>query len=193
MSLWAGEFGDSYTKRNADWNIDNRFAFWKDILPYRCKSVLEVGANVGRNLTAIESIRQMEFYATEPNDVAREQLKLGRNPDNITADFATRISFPDGVADLVFTCGVLIHIPFCDIAQSMAEIHRCARKWIVCAEYFAPSEEMVPYRGQNDALWRRDYGSLWMDQFPDLKCTDVGFAWKRKTGLDNLTWWKFEK
>jgi hypothetical protein len=52
---------------------------------------------------------------------------------------------------------------------------------------------MIPYRGHDNALWRRDYGSLFLDTFSDLKCTAHMFAWKRATGLDNLTFWVFEK
>jgi hypothetical protein len=29
--------------------------------------------------------------------------------------------------------------------------------------------------------------------FPDLTCIGHLFAWKRATGLDNLTFWVFEK
>ena len=52
---------------------------------------------------------------------------------------------------------------------------------------------MIPYRGHTDALWRRDYGSIWLDNFTDLHCQGAIFAWKRMTGLDNLTFWVFEK
>jgi hypothetical protein len=87
----------------------------------------------------------------------------------------------------------LIHVPPDKILASMKEIHRCSKRWIVCAEYFAPEERELPYRGQRNALWLRDYGSLWLDNFPDLTCIATFFAWKRMTGLDNLTFWLFEK
>jgi pseudaminic acid biosynthesis-associated methylase len=156
---------------------------------------LEVGANIGLNLEAISQLRACTLYACEPNDLARSQLpKLGVVPQtNITSDSADNLSFPAQVADLVFTCGVLIHIAPDKLHRSMQEIHRCSKRWIICGEYFAPNEEMVPYRGHNDALWRRDYGSLWLDQFPDLRPVECFFAWKRMTGLDNLTFWVFEK
>ena len=53
--------------------------------------------------------------------------------------------------------------------------------------------ETIPYRGHTEALFKRDFGSFWLDCFPDLRVLDYGFFWKRLTGLDNLTWWLFEK
>lgn len=192
--LWTRDFGDEYTIRNAKAD-DSRLTIWKIMLPRHVTSVLEVGANIGLNLEAIEQSTNCELFACEPNDSARTQL-IESNimpASHITADFADNLSFPDGIADLAFTCGVLIHIPADKLVASMREIHRCASQWIICGEYFAPSEEMVPYRGHNDALWRRDYGSIWLDNFKDLRCHGCLFAWKPLTGLDNITFWIFEK
>jgi pseudaminic acid biosynthesis-associated methylase len=191
MSLWEGDFGDDYTKRNFYTNVYDRKAMFKQLLPRHVESLLEVGANTGANINAIACFRNIEMFATEPNERARRHIQL--EPDHITGDYADHIQFPDGVADLAMTVGVLIHVPSNNLMPSMREIHRCSRRYILCGEYFAPNEEMVPYRGQNDALWRRDYGSLWLDAFPDLTCTQCTFAWKRTTGLDNLTFWLFEK
>lgn len=52
---------------------------------------------------------------------------------------------------------------------------------------------MFPYRGHDDRLFKRDFGGYWLDHFSDLWTVAYGFAWKRITGLDNLTWWLFEK
>jgi pseudaminic acid biosynthesis-associated methylase len=191
--LWRGEFGDSYTRRNALTDLRFRTEMWRILLPNNCTSILEVGANVGSNLEAISEFSNIELYACEPNELAREQLQEIVSPTHVTADWADKLSFPSGVADLVFTCGVLIHVPPDKLLKSLQEIHRCAKHWIICGEYFAPSEEMVPYRGHNDQLWRRDYGSLYLDNFSDLHCQSTTFAWDRMTGLDNLTFWVFQK
>lgn len=194
MSLWTGEFGNDYSRRQQT-SIEVRLAVWKMLLPVNCQSVLEVGANIGANLEAIGRLSDCELYASEPNDLAREELINAGfvHPSNITADFADKLSWPNDIADLVITSGLLIHIPPDKLLPSMREIHRCAKRWIISAEYFAPNEEMVPYRGHNNALWRRDYGSLWLDNFSDLACETCMFAWKRMTGLDNLTFWVMEK
>ena len=36
-------------------------------------------------------------------------------------------------------------------------------------------------------------GGFWLDHLPGLRVIAYGFSWKRLTGLDNLTWWLFEK
>lgn len=193
--LWRGNFGNEYTARNKRSPLGARLNAWKAIFPQNCQSVLEVGANVGQNLEAIAQISACDFYACEPNDYAREELvNLNlASPLNVTADTADKLSFPISHVDLVFTWGVLIHVPPDKLIKSMQEIHRVSKRWIIAAEYFAPQEEMIQYRGHDNALWRRDYGSLYLDNFPDLKCTMNMFAWKRMTGLDNLTIWVFEK
>lgn len=197
--LWAGDFGNDYTKRHSlGANPHVREWLWEQLLPPNCESVLEVGANAGLNLEAIaRSPRHCTatLYACEPNDLARaELLSLNLTSSSfITADYADKLSFPDHVAEVAITCGVLIHIPTDKLLASMREIHRCSARTIICAEYFAPSEEMIPYRGHNNALWRRDYGSLWLDNFPDLHCVQCLFAWKRITGLDNLTIWVLQR
>lgn len=189
--LWTGAFGDDYTKRQMDTHEARRY-IWGEILPFSSGSILEVGANVGANLAAIESLGDFTLFATEPNKQAFQQLisKGICATDNVADNLE---SYTDGMVDLVFTSGVLIHIPPEKLKASLSEIHRVAKRYIIAAEYFAPSEEMIPYRGHDNALWRRDYGSLYLDQFPDLRCISCTFAWKRTTGLDNLTIWVFEK
>lgn len=195
VALWKSDFGNQYTERNKNLNLGQRAAVWSLLIPKECQSVLEVGSNVGANLEAIAQISACELYACEPNDRAREILESTGlcAPHHVTGDTADQIKFPDKVADLVFTSGVLIHVPPDKLLPSMREIHRCARKWIVCGEYFAPSEEMVKYRGHDGAMWRRDYGGLYLDNFPDLRCVKTFFAWSRQTGLDNLLFWLLEK
>ena len=191
IALWKSSFGDEYTDRNSP-NLEARREIWKQILP-GCQSVLEVGANLGQNLQAISEISGAELLACEPNDHARAKLEaLGLCPI-VTGDAADKIMLADGFVDLAFTCGVLIHIPPEKLEASMREIYRVSNRYIICGEYFAPSEEMIPYHGKQNAMWRRDYGSLYMDMFPDLKCTQTLFAWKRTTGLDNIMFWVMEK
>src|SRR5262245_5030061 len=113
--------------------------------------------------------------------------------DDVRGGVASAIDLPDSVADLVFTSSVLIHIHQDHLLSSCSEIHRCASRWIGCIEYFSDKPEMIPYRGQDDQLFKCDLGGFWLDNFPDLRIIAYDFSWKRVTGLDNLTWWLFEK
>lgn len=201
LKFWRGDFGDAYADRNAP-EVDllrARVALWASILKSLAgappESILEVGANVGNNLRALRQLTGAELHALEPNDKARQVLVDDGvvAADNARGGFASAIDLPDGAVDLAFTSGVLIHIHPDDLAPSCREIHRVARRYIACIEYFSDKPEEIPYRGHAERLFKRDFGGFWLDTFPDLRVVDYGFAWKRLTGLDNLTWWLFEK
>jgi hypothetical protein len=100
----------------------------------------------------------------------------------------------DASVDLAFTAGVLIHIAPADLGQATDEIVRVARKYVLCAEYFAHTPEEVPYRDQMGLLFKRDFGAFYVDRYPQLRCIDYGFLWQREYAVwDNVTWWLFEK
>lgn len=201
LQFWRGEFGTNYIGRNSasTEQLRARVAMWARIL--NClvglppKSILEVGSNIGNNLRALRTLTGAEMFALEPNVGARRTLvDDGVVPSTNAIDgFAAGIPLADGKVDMAFTSGVLIHIHPDDLLASMREIHRVASRYVVCIEYFSDKPEMIPYRGHDDLLFKRDFGSYYLDNFPDMRVIDYGFSWKRLTGLDNLTWWVFEK
>jgi len=199
--LWRGEFGDAYNTRNnvTDQKLAALSTNWVHVLRATMgappRSILEVGANVGLNLRALRGLTGAELFALEPNAAARAKLAADNvvPAANILDGLATSIRLGDASVDLAFTSGVLIHIHPKDLLASVKEIHRVARRYVVCIEYFSDKEEEIAYRGHTEALFKRDFGSFYLDNFPDLQVVDYGFAWKRLTGLDNLTWWLFEK
>ena len=75
----------------------------------------------------------------------------------------------------------------------MREIHRVSSKYVFCSEYFSPKAETISYRGETDLLFKNDFGSLYLDLFPDLRLVDYGFFWRRTTVMDDCTWWLFRK
>jgi pseudaminic acid biosynthesis-associated methylase len=197
VTLWKGGFGDSYTERNSDTSmIAARRELWAGIMA--CidppGSILEVGSNIGINLRALRGLTESEFFALEPNATARKTLiDDGVVPEtNVVGGLVSNIHLLDGTVDMVFTSGVLIHTPPDELLVACSEIHRVARRTVVSIEYFSADPETKPYRGQHGALWKRDFGAFWMDNF-NLSLMGYGFAWKRATGLDNLTWWAFRK
>lgn len=202
LELWQGEFGDQYTERNmfGEIEIQQRMNLWATIgigINSQPKTILEVGAGSGVNLVAIDRLCKnnhinMTLHAVEPNEKARKILKEQGDFKLINFN-AFDIQLEKASMDVVFTSGVLIHIPPGDgLLNAMREIYRVARRTIVCIEYFAPELREIKYRGQDQALWVQDYGSLWQDNFK-LACTGYGFFWKRMAGLDNITYWIFEK
>ena len=191
LSYWQGEAGDAYTERNpiSPGILASRAHLWRKILSHlspKPESILEVGANVGINLLALRKLIPAALCAVEPNATARARLEEDGAVDY--PPLANITEYRAKPADLVFTSGVLIHIQPDELLQACKEIHRVSREWIVAIEYFSAEPRMVPYRGENDRLWTRDFGAFYLDNFPDLKPVACGFAWKRMTGLDDLTW-----
>ena len=201
VDFWRGEFGDSYIKRNSATAADlrQRTTLWAPILACMAgappASILEVGANIGGNLRALRALTGAEFFAVEPNAKARDKLIHDGvlAAANVHDGVAAVIDLPAGAVDMAFTCGVLIHIHPNDLAASCREIHRVARRYVVCIEYYSDRPEEILYRGHASRLFRRDFGGFWLDGFADLRLLGYGFSWKRAGGPDNLTWWVFEK
>ena len=208
---WASDFGNAYQDRNrSNWrSIKNRSRMFGDIfnvmenaskaaapsLPAFPSSIIEVGGGAGDNLRAIDMIYErsrqpVKLMACDINEGARRAMAdvASVMPGDILA-----LPYKDDSADLVFTSGVLIHIDPSELDQALAEIHREAKRWILSIEYFNPTPDEVKYRDQSGMLWRRDWGEAWLTKFPDLKPLGCGFCWKRMTGLDNVTWFLFEK
>lgn len=200
VEFWRSSFGDDYVDRSqSDAGVmDSRVAMWRHLLASMVPppaSVLEVGANIGLNLRAIADLLPAELHAVEPNAKARALLaESGVMPAARILDGAGgNLPFDDGAVELAFTCGVLIHVAPTDLPDVCREIHRVSSRFVVCAEYFNAEPVEIPYRGHSGMLFKRDFGAFWMDGFADLRLVDYGFLWKRATGLDNLTWWIFEK
>ncbi|MGQ0654637.1 MAG: pseudaminic acid biosynthesis-associated methylase [Betaproteobacteria bacterium] len=201
LRLWRGEFGNAYIERNPDAPEDlrRRAALLAPML--RClagappASILEVGANIGANLKALRGLTGAELYAVEPNAKARARIVAGKvvPKKNVLDGIASDIGLDDGAVDLAFTSGVLIHIHPGDLLASCREIHRIAARYVACAEYFSPRPEEVLYRGNKAAMFRRDFGGFWLDNFADLRLLDYGFTWYRAGGPDDMNWWVFEK
>ena len=199
--VWSGTLGNNYILRNpaTDQNIEIRIPFWNKLLNDKCgnvKNILEVGANIGINLRAIEKVDDsIDLFCVEPNEEAISILARDKvlKEENILKSTANKIDHKDSFFDLVFTCGVLIHIENENLIKSLKEIFRVSKKYILCLEYFSDKEEIIDYNQGNALLVKRDYGSIYLDNFPELKVVDYGFLWKRTELIDNVTWWLFEK
>lgn len=201
QDAWHGEFGDRYTQRNAVTAdaVRGRARVWGEVLPRLAgdppRSILEVGPNVGLNLRGLQSVSDAELWGIEPNGAARKQLlDDGILPsERLFEGFGNKIPLGDGAVDMAFTSGVLIHVDPSQLEETMREIHRVSAKYIFCAEYFSPKAETIMYRGEQDLLFKNDFGSLYLDLFEDLALVDYGFFWKRTTVMDDTTWWLFRK
>jgi pseudaminic acid biosynthesis-associated methylase len=191
--LWAGDFGNEYMIRNRA-AADPRGPFWEMILQESpIVSALEVGCNLGANLQWIATkIPPRQVYGVDINLSALAELHRHLPQVNAIWSPARELPFRDRWFDLVFTVGVLIHQPESTLPLVMAEIMRCSRRYILCVEYFSAQTTEVFYRGHHGALFKRDYGRLYQELFPELRLLKEGFL-SRAEGWDDANYWLFEK
>lgn len=190
--LWATRFGNDYVDRNTA--FDHRASFWDERLAaMRCDRVLEVGCNTGGNLQWIlETVPPGRVTGVDINQKALTVLRHRLPAARAIRSSARHLPFPAARFDLVFTMGVLIHQPEESLRQVMAEMVRCSTRWILCGEYHASETVDIRYRGEEGALFKRDYGRLFTEWFPQLTIDDQGFL-GRDDGWDDVTWWVLAK
>ena len=202
LNAWSNEFGKNYISRNqATANaVEQRKNAFAVILDHLAKtevptSILEVGSNIGINIQALAKITNATLHAVEPNREALDELiSSGIMPaERALQGSLQSLPFNDGSIDLVFTSGVLIHVPDDALDQAISEILRVSSHYVLTLEYFSPKPQTIPYHGHSDFLFKRDYGGLFLDAYPELEYVADGFFWKRVTGLDDLNWWLFRK
>ena len=191
--LWGGELGNAYTDRNQAAG-SNRAPFWQEILrEFPARRVLEVGCNLGGNLRWVAShLPPQDVYGVDINLKALQELHRGLPDVNALYSQARELPFRDRWFDMVFTMGVLIHQPPETLPVVMTEIVRCANRFVLCGEYFSPEPIEVAYREQTGALFKRDFGSLYQQLFPDLILRKKRFL-SKADGWDDVTYWVFEK
>jgi pseudaminic acid biosynthesis-associated methylase len=189
LEAWTGDFGKQYTDRNeVDWRT--RVSFLRSMIQGLSLSrVLEIGCNRGHNLIALQEIlgESVELIGVEPGPYARG-VALAAGLDVHDAD-AFSLPFPDGHFDLVFTAGVLIHVSLDDLPRAMHEVYRCSCRYILAIEYFSEEETVIPYRGHENLLWKRNFLRHYQTLFPDLSLMRHGYneEWGRSH------WWLLGK
>jgi pseudaminic acid biosynthesis-associated methylase len=193
-ALWAGEFGDAYSVRNAQAG-EGRWPFWAARHQrFGFASALEVGCNVGANLEHLAALLGPENVAgVDVNEAALRRVHERLPGIDARHAPARELPYEDGTFELVFTTGVLIHQPPEELPRVMDEIVRCSRRYVLAGEYRAEELEEVPYRGQEGALFRQDYGRLYRERFPELELVEEGFLAREDGVWDDLTYWVFER
>ncbi|NIA69028.1 methyltransferase domain-containing protein [Pelagibius litoralis] len=202
VELWSSDFGYEYAERSgnriSEENLRATRRYWGRILKTAIspapQSALEVGCNTGRNLIALSGYLP-ELHGVEPNaqvcEIARSNPAL--SAADIRNGHGGELPFEDNSIDLVFTCGVLIHVAPPNLASVVDEIVRVSSRYIACIEYFSPNPVEIEYRGMEGHLFKRDFGSYYLERHPDLRVRDYGFLWKPMDNSDNTIWWLFEK
>lgn len=201
IETWQGDFGNAYIERNlpSDKRIEDRERAFSEILSHtkggEPVSILECGCNIGLNLRALKRITPAALYACEPNARARSVLLQDEvlAESRLTDGTLQALPYEDASFDLVFTSGVLIHVHPDQLEAAYREMYRVSSRYVLSIEYFSKHPETIRYQGRDDLLFKRDFGGMWLDLYPELKPVANGFFWERTSGLDDVTWWLFEK
>ena len=197
--FWKNKITESYAQDNSVFDEQLGLSAWKRILSKINKSdvssYLDCGSNIGRNIAFLKKV----LPAATANII-----ELTKGPyDKCLKDFQIDESFLgpikdsrfDRQFDLVFTTSVLIHINPDDLLESMSRMYEMSSRYILIGEYFNRTPVMISYRGEDDRLFKRDFGKLFVENF-DCNVLDYGFLWGHEfdtAGFDDVTYWLFEK
>ena len=195
--FWAGEFGLGYMERNQGEKIVlSNLALFAQILKSApgIKSIVELGCNIGLNLKALHRINpDFSLCGYEINSVAAEQAKKLGIADIVCSTILDPAD-DKRTFDLAFTKGVLIHINPDELDKVYANLYTLSRRYIVVCEYYNPVPVTVPYRGNSDRLFKRDFAGEMIDRYR-LRLIDYGFVYHRDGYFpqDDVTWFLMEK
>lgn len=195
-NFWSGKFGDEYIGRNTLEMLPSRISMFSSILKStrNVDSIVEFGANIGVNLHALHTLRpKAKIHALEINHAAVEEL---RKQDWIKAKQGSILEDGfDEIADLSFSCTVLIHINPDELKKAYEQLYKASKRYVLVCEYYNPAPVKISYRGEEDRLFKRDFAGEMMDLYPDLQLIDYGFVYKRDPNFpsDDFTWFLMEK
>jgi len=199
-SFWHGEFGTSYTDRNAGRILSrSNFLFWGGVLKRTgpIETCFEIGCNRGLNLDAIKTLLpSCKTAGLEINaHAAKESASKGHQIFEGSILAAPPESTGDGKADLTIAAGVLIHIEPTSLEIAYDLLFSISKKFILLSEYFKPSPVAIPYRGYENRLFKRDFACELWAMYPHLRLFDYGFVWSKDpvAPKDDTTWFLFEK
>jgi len=182
LKIWQSQFGEEYTERaKIDVNARTR-TFRETLRGIDIHGVLEVGCGKGDNLAALTNlgyraigVDPLQFAV----DKAREAGLIVFKSD------CFRLQFLDSSFGLVLSCGMLMHVASDDLNRAVKELWRVSSQYLLVAEYYAAEETVIPYRGHDNFLFKRDYGFI----------GEIvrGGIWGKSDGFDDLHWWLFNK
>ncbi len=197
--FWTREIASAYRADNDDFDEHNGLIAWQKMigaLPVtEIRSYLECGSNIGRNVGILA--RLMPTWSPNVVEINSQALKICKERHEIASSFNGSIkdSVFDNNFDLVFSCGVLIHVSPDDLLETMQRMYDHSSRFLLIAEYFSRTPETILYRGERNKLFKRDFGKLFIENFP-VKALDSGFLWSYEYeagGFDDITYWLFEK
>jgi pseudaminic acid biosynthesis-associated methylase len=197
-NFWRREYAAAYRQKNTGYDLDLGVRAWREMLRRagEVESILECGSNIGRNIGALHALLPQARKSIIELSPEAYQIVLSRYPvEEAFNGTIVASNLPAGHFDLVFTCGVLIHIHPDELLTNMRKMFDYSRKFILIAEYFSRTPVSIEYQGRMDTLFKCDFGKLFVQKF-EVEVVDYGFLWGHvydPAGFDDITWWLFRK
>lgn len=197
--FWAEEYASDYIAKNSTFDHELGSKAWASMLARTegtLRNFLECGCNIGRNLEQLQ--RVLPHARPSVIEISRPAFDFVSQRYDFEHAFNGPIldsALPDAGFDLVFTMGVLIHIAPDQLLAHMKRMFDYSRRYVLMGEYFNRTPQSLKYQGQEDRLFKRDFGKLFIENF-DVRLVDYGFLWGHlydPAGFDDITWWLFEK
>ena len=198
-NFWAGEFGSDYIARNdSDAIVATNLNIFCNALKYAgggFQSALEIGANIGMNLKALQPLYPgIHLKGVEINSDAAKRLAEVIGENNVFE--GSIFDYPNHEkVDLAIAKGVLIHINPDKLQGVYEMLYQASKRFILLAEYYNPTPVAITYRGHADRLFKRDFAGEMLDKYPDLRLVDYGFVYHRDPAFpdDDTNWFLLEK
>jgi pseudaminic acid biosynthesis-associated methylase len=197
-AFWAGSFGSEYIRRNeSDQLLASNLNFFSRALKQagRITSCLELGANIGMNLKALQLLfPDIKLKAVEINPDAAKLL--GELIGNNNVYLGSIFDYPKTErVELSLIKGVLIHINPDMLSSVYQRLYDASTRFILLCEYYNPAPVTIPYRGHTDRLFKRDFAGELLEKYSDLRLIDYGFSYRRDPAFpqDDITWFLLEK
>jgi pseudaminic acid biosynthesis-associated methylase len=179
-AVWQGEYGtewkdrNEYTPAELDALYEERYGVTRRELNRRFLQdvdhgarILEVGMNYGIQLQLLGEMGYRRLYGVDINRDVLRDVPDSFSFTGVAAADAMALPFPEDTFDLVYTSGVLIHIPQTDLPDIVSELSRVSRRFVWGFEYYAEDRTGIDYRGYDEFLWKDDFVD-WFETHTDL-------------------------
>lgn len=195
--FWAEKYANGYIAGNSQFDYELGATLWNRMLEKadRINSILECGCNIGKNIRMLNMINPSAEKSVI--EISRPAFEIA------TKDFDFKYACNESIVsshindrfDLVFTMGVLIHVHPDDLIENLKKVFEYSKKYILIGEYFNRTPVSIEYRGEQNKLFKADFGKILLNNF-NVKLLDYGFFWGHlndSAGFDDITWWLFER
>ena len=165
--FWSGPAGKTYMRRND--NPDKRYIERQPFFDLfegfsRDMAILEVGCNVGINLSILQNLGFTNLHGIDIYSSAVEVAKQFVPGANFSVGTLMKLPYANEEFGAVFSSGVLIHQdPTGPLFTAMNEMIRCSSRYILGFEDYADTFEAPGCYNRSDLYWRGPYSHLWKD------------------------------